>query len=58
MVMEIKFAHMAHKLFEYKKIVLYGTGNMAKEVYIALRELNIPVCCCVVTEKQSDNFMR
>ncbi len=55
--MEIKFAHMAHKLFEYKKIVLYGTGNMAKEVYIALRELNISVCCCVVTEKQSDYFM-
>lgn len=55
--MNIKFISMAYKLAQYKRVVLYGVGNMAKKIYKGLFECNIKIDYCVVTKKQKSFFM-
>lgn len=49
--MDIKFIAMAHKVSQYKKVVIYGAGTMAKKVYDGLLKCGISISFCVVTEK-------
>ncbi len=55
--MDIKFIEMAYELSKYKKVVLYGIGNMAQIVYEGLCKYNIEIDYCVVSKKQNSYFM-
>lgn len=48
---------MAHRLSGYKRVVLYGAGTMAREVYSGLLKCGISVSFCVVTQKTEVFFM-
>lgn len=53
--MDINFSALAYELCKYDKIVFYGAGNIAKDLYRWLIKTGMSLDACIVTKKEPNH---
>lgn len=51
-----RIARLENELSNYSSIVFYGIGKVARELYVALKERNINIKYCIVSELEKENM--